>query len=486
MATFKTAGGNNLLQSPSDDDTYNSVQRAQAEFESIPRFRIKERTYQQQFSDIYFLRLTKLKPQVDKVAEAAWDDLEIQGEKVNHVERVLDVRQGEFCWMSGTVYMDMPLKPNILEDISKDHFIIAPPAREKFTDPDHDQVMLEDESGRLRLVGGILADKRLVTGCVIAVMGSETANGDFEVIDVKIPDLPPQKKRPVRKGKDATSKKVALISGLSIRGEEDDSLETHLLVEWLVGELGGEEDSKDAAKISRLILAGNSLAAFAPLPSRDDDKKLSKKYGYDAAAYDPSPTMALDALLASILPSLPVTIMPGDSDPANVSLPQQPLHPALFPNAKAYLGSVFETGTNPWTGSIDGVKFLGTAGQNLNDIYKYVEGEDRLGMAERMLRWRVVAPTAPDTLWSYPFQNEDQYVIEECPQVYFIGNQPKFDTELIEGPDGQSVRIVLIPKFSETGEIVLLDLDTLECEIVEFKVDGLEKPNGDDIDEDDD
>lgn len=39
---------------------------------------------------------------------------------MSRVDRVLDVRQGELCWVAGTVYMDMPLKPNILEDISQD------------------------------------------------------------------------------------------------------------------------------------------------------------------------------------------------------------------------------------------------------------------------------------------------------------------------------------------------------------------------------
>ena len=39
---------------------------------------------------------------------------------MQRVERVLDVRQGELSWVAGTVYMDMPLKPNILDDISKD------------------------------------------------------------------------------------------------------------------------------------------------------------------------------------------------------------------------------------------------------------------------------------------------------------------------------------------------------------------------------
>jgi len=44
----------------------------------------------------------------------------IAGDEVHKVDRVLDVRQGELCWVAGTVYMDMPLKPNILDDISKD------------------------------------------------------------------------------------------------------------------------------------------------------------------------------------------------------------------------------------------------------------------------------------------------------------------------------------------------------------------------------
>ncbi len=48
------------------------------------------------------------------------DAVQIAGEIAKRVERVLDVRQGQLCWVVGTVYMDMPLKPNILEDISKD------------------------------------------------------------------------------------------------------------------------------------------------------------------------------------------------------------------------------------------------------------------------------------------------------------------------------------------------------------------------------
>jgi len=36
------------------------------------------------------------------------------------VPRVLEVVKGQLCLVIGTVYMDMPLKPNVLEDIGRD------------------------------------------------------------------------------------------------------------------------------------------------------------------------------------------------------------------------------------------------------------------------------------------------------------------------------------------------------------------------------
>jgi len=51
-----------------------------------------------------------------------------------------------------------------------------------------------------------------------------------------------------------------------------------------------------------------------------------------------------------------------------------------------------------------------------------------------------------------------------------VGSQPKFDTASIEGPDGQMVRLISVPRFAETGEIVLVDSNTLEAEVVKFSV----------------
>ncbi len=34
--------------------------------------------------------------------------------------RVLEIVKNRLCWIVGTVYLDMPLKPNVLEDIARD------------------------------------------------------------------------------------------------------------------------------------------------------------------------------------------------------------------------------------------------------------------------------------------------------------------------------------------------------------------------------
>lgn len=52
--------------------------------------------------------------------------------------------------------------------------------------------MLEDESGRIRLVGDNIKGAGLVTGIIIAVLGMETPEGDFEVLDYCFPGMAPQ------------------------------------------------------------------------------------------------------------------------------------------------------------------------------------------------------------------------------------------------------------------------------------------------------
>jgi DNA polymerase delta subunit 2 len=63
---------------------------------------------------------------------------------------------------------------------------------------------------------------------------------------------------------------------------------------------------------------------------------------------------------------------------------------------------------------------------------------------------------------SYPFQDDDPFVMTRCPHLYFVGCQPHFSTKVIHGPQGQAVRLVTVPSFSETKEVVLVDTETLD------------------------
>ncbi|KAJ5791565.1 uncharacterized protein N7518_008576 [Penicillium psychrosexuale] len=487
------------------------------------------RHYQQQYDDMYFLRLAKLKPTVEQVATDAWDGLIIAGEKVRRVDRVLDVRQGELCWVAGTVYMHLPMKPNILDDLNQENFTSAPPPRLTYTDPSDPsltQIMMEDESGRLRLTGKFLQSTQLATGAIIAALGTENADGDFEVIDIKLPDLAPQLQRwggnaPLA-GKEHG--KIAFVSGLEITGTSSDTLALELLTDYLLGYTGFSGNAENSpslgsSKISRLIIAGNSIGAniiedltVTSFGDAEAEEAQPRKYGYDCSAYNAAPITELDNFLAEILPSIPITLMSGEKDPANFSLPQQGIHRTMFPQAREYSAppvrgdekpevSWFDSVTNPWDGDVEGWRVWGCSGQNVDDVLRYIpiEGGDsspeketdsnaRMRIMEAMLRWRCGVPTAPDTIWSYPYQSEEPYVIESCPHIFFAGNQPQFKTTTIEGgvpprldgdtemtgaadsSDTARVRLLALPKFSETGELILVDTETLEVEVVRFGV----------------
>jgi len=125
----------------------------------------------------------------------------------------------------------------------------------------------------------------------------------------------------------------------------------------------------------------------------------------------------------------------------------------------------------------------------------------RLDSAVATLRWGHLAPTAPDTLACQPGA-DDPFVLagradSALPHVYFVGNQPAFATAVVReragsaadtgagaagvdgaGRDGagapdaaaaeKAVRVVLVPSFARTGQLVLLNARTLACHTVTF------------------
>ncbi|KII88950.1 hypothetical protein PLICRDRAFT_159910 [Plicaturopsis crispa FD-325 SS-3] len=462
------------------------------------------KSYKHQYANIYFLRLRILREFVEERARRLWKG--VAGNPVL-IPRVLEVVKSQLCYIVGTVYMDMPLKPNVLEDIARDRSIPAPAPLKKFNS-EEDSVMLEDESGRIRLVGERVHDARLVTGIIAGALGMETPSGDFEVVDICYAGLPPQlpqensdESMDVDDGPSAPADEwVAVLSGLDVGSPSPPDAQIQMLIEYLCGEAGGTEDQAVVSQVSRLIIAGNSLAPatvidnFSAVQNTSEDKK-PRRYGYDSTTFSAHPTISLSAHLLDIARAMPIHILPGANDPSGTILPQQPFPRAMFGAAAKYAS--FECETNPTYIRLSSAPpassdtppsrpvvsrtILANSGQPLNDMYKYLPSPPttRLALAESTLRWRHVAPTAPDTLWCHPYFTEDPFIIHETPDIYVIGGQPQFQTKLVE-EEGKRCRIVLVPSFAETGVLVLVNLRTLGVRSVSFAVEGMTAGGGTD------
>jgi DNA polymerase delta subunit 2 len=410
-------------------------------------FEIQKEMYRgQQYSQIYFARLHLMRTLLYSLLPNWKLHLPIC--------TVLGLEEGKECAIVGTLYKHMKLKPCILDEYSKERSagpIVQP---HNFVHAD-DELVLEDESGRVKLRGDILLPSVYVTGNVVALHGKETSAGDFLVEDILEPGLPPQLELPLDSGED---KYVVFISGLNI-GRSTNPLQFQLLVDHISGHLGDETEQSIAAKIVHVVISGNSVQLPSGLLNGQNlgSKDQSKLF---------EPIKEMDILLTQIASSLPLDIMPGPNDPSNFALPQQPLHKCLFPGSATY--NTFRSCPNPHSFQLDNVRFLGTSGQNIDDLDKYSEAKDRLEYMERTLRWRHLAPTAPNTLGCYPFTDRDPFFIEKCPHVYFVGNQKKYETRLMKGSDGQIVRLICIPIFSETGVAVVLNMRNLECHTLTF------------------
>ncbi|KAG5727599.1 DNA polymerase subunit delta-2 [Termitomyces sp. T112] len=468
-----------------------------------PSFQITaaNKSYKHQYSNIYFVRLRLLRQFVEERARKRWG---------NHqsnpilVPRVLEVVKSRMCYIIGTVYMDMPLKPNVIEDLARDQSIPPPPPNSKFHSPE-DNVMLEDESGRIQLVGEYIKNARLVTGVIVGALGAETPSGDFEVVDLCYPGMAPQESledsQQQEDGMDIdddssnSDEWIAVVSGLGVGSSSPPDAQIQMLVEYLTGEEGGVAEQVSAAQISRLIVAGNSLAQLLPTGKGESDdiessSKKSKRYGYDATTFSPHPVLTLSDYLHDIASTLPVHILPGESDPSGTILPQQALPKAMF-GAVAKLPT-FSCETNPTylrLGCQSGVpgrpllerNLLINSGQPLDDMFKYLPSppNTRLSILESTLKWRHMAPTAPDTLWCHPYFGTDPFIITTTPDLYIVGNQRRFATKIVVDQDKNGegskarCRVVLVPEFSRTGVLVLINLRSLDARTVTFAVQGM-------------
>ena len=105
----------------------------------------------------------------------------------------------------------------------------------------------------------------------------------------------------------------------------------------------------------------------------------------------------LDGILQEFSSGIDVDLMPGENDPANQIMPQQPLHCCLFPKAGKF--KTLKMVPNPYMFEVCGVTFLGTSGQNIEDVMKNSNISDPIEALECLVRWSHLAPTCPGMLF---------------------------------------------------------------------------------------
>ena len=546
--------------------------------------------YARQYSHVYSARLAALRERcLDNAKASLKDDMGINEEDVSVADRIIEVKEGVWSILVGTIVkeVDSKRRPAVntsYNDAADAQNFLFPTEDDKqgekkqqeslraylFDSEKGDVLHLEDESGRVELEpeepGGAdtsamdvdgggssknvhaLNPNRVATGVVAAVVGKVCATkGVMQVHSIHFAGPPPADGTPASKvvelrgatvdegggttANDDDEPILLLISGLGCGSDSPTDADTgaslalrrEMLLEYLTDPAMG-----NGASVCRVIVAGGGVSAPTAAKGESEcnnkENSSSSKKNYNSIANnsrknDASAAVSeaafslreLDLYLSEILScGIPVDYLPGMHDPTNANWPQRPMHSCLLPLSCEF-ADLFSRATNPYEGILGGggsndkkgkeggVRVLGSDGLNIADLRRFLakspsqkekeeSGDDKavssatscVDALNQTLIYGHMAPTGPDSLPTFPSSESDPFVLKYRPSVYFAGNSDKFETRLVDENgdtideagirDGQSVvtRILSVPSFARTGEVVLIKLRTLECEVISF------------------
>ena len=438
------------------------------------RFVLATKDQSHQYFNVYQNRMKQLRASVveavNRHQEAACTAHPVE-------ERILEIRLGVTCFIIGVIFKEMPLKPNVLREYTKEQAILLVPEHQNFVSP-KDSLILEDDGGRVKLVvDDPTLVSRNVTGVVVAVLGQQIEGGAFKVETILNPGLPTQTPRTVpsrlRIAEEGGPKYVALVSDLNIGSPTLNPLYSSLLSDYICGYLGSSENDQKSVtqRIVRTILVGNTFCPQEEAPVHSKLRDHTKSFTVLDQARLETVLKEVDAFVYELCTNMPVDLIPGPKDPSNFSMPQQAINKCLLPRASQFTS--LHLSTNPFFAVVEGVSMLGHSGQPTANIQNYVTlntDETILDLLQQTLEWRHMAPTAPDTLSAFPFKTHDPFVIDDCPHVYFVGDQEEFESRRITGASGQVVQLISVPSFEKTSSFVLLNLETLDAHPVSLKL----------------
>lgn len=433
----------------------------------------------EQYFSLYNARLNLIRNSLIARSKSKW------GPSVRNVSLGLlnDSLGNESVFIIGTLFKIMSKQPSILKEIDPQHhnnikrFDLSCTLTNYASD--EDTIVLHEQEEDVKLVGQIDIHKH-VTGIPVALLGYQVDSGaKFHVTDICYsgPVLSVYRSigKPTETHDPSQTRKVMLISGLEFGFadtsgySEDKCREIIIALRMLQAFIcGGTGDSADyySSKISRIIIAGNSIASgIARAKEINNDVIVPDKVSTVPALLNI--VKKLDDYLFTLQQTVDVDIMPGHNDPTTFLLPQQPFHPKLFPRSSCMTS--FNAVTNPHIAEYDGKLFLGTSGQTIDAIRQFSRFEDSTTIIKHTLEWGHLAPSAPDNLSCVPFANQDPFIIDFTPDVYFAGNQPEFAVTTYTSEVRPKIQLISVPRFTESLSCVLVDLTTLDCQLMTFK-----------------
>jgi len=455
--TTMTVESDCLLSNPLSSSVRAEVRinRSTAKYENTSeKYRISNRDYDKQYHLTYSKRLQMLGAMI--VDQAKLDHgKDIIVLKLSDLREEDDEDREEDILIVGTLFKQQENRPSVLKEFSEDQVDLPEEEKQSYT-AESDTLVLEDDTMRVKLIGNV--DPRVfVTGVIVGCWGREAKGGNFDVKELIFPRIP---------GEEIKGENVSLcvFSGLELRGSEGSQLEAaQLAVDWICGAAGGPADQEIAARVERVIFAGDSLAEST---MNKEDLTRAKYLTANKQAGSVAAMQQLDDLLVQLAGSVNTDLIPGPNDPATGILPQQPLNKCMMPQASAY--PTFQSVTNPYSCHVGGRDVLVLAGQTVSDVVKNSDLTEPIDILEHFIRWGHVAPTCPDTLGCYPTHTTDPFVITRLPDILITGNQAEFKKKLLT-VRGKSVLLVCVPRFSSTQAVVQIQLADLDISLIEFQ-----------------
>lgn len=423
-----------------------------------------------QYYHVYNVRLSQTRQALIRSAQFRWGE-DIKNIPLEQLNASLGATE---VVVIGTLFKSMSKQPSILREL--EDALLTPNLEESKANytSDEDSLILHETDESVPVVGDIDIQMH-VTGIPIALFGHQLNGGaKFHVTDTCYagPSLSVYKMPKANSYRDETIKgRLLIVSGLEfgfdslLSGEKCTKVINALnnLRDYVSGETEFDDDCGDEKSIVKVIIAGNSVGSgyikakteIIGASEANDNRSLGEVFNiFDRYVF----TMAQSGA--------DIDIMPGKNDPTSFLLPQQPFHPKILP--KSGLLENVRPNTNPLLMKYKERIILGTSGDNVDAIRRCSRIEFSTTILKSTLEWGHIAPCAPDSLSCYPYKEQDPFLIDFTPDIYFAGNQPEYAVTTYSTDTKPKIQIISVPRFTEALSGVVINLSDLDTELVSF------------------